>query len=587
MNAVQIPGYELLDKLGEGGMAAVWKARQTRLNRIVAVKILRARISEKPGELERFKHEAMAAANLNHANVVQVIDAGEHEGRAYTVMEYIAGCNLADWLDARGPLEPAQALDIATDAAHALAYGWNQHRMVHCDIKPENILLHESGVVKIADLGIAQMAGFTDVRVEDGYALGTPHYMSPEQAMHDRRTLDCRADIYSLGATLHHMLTGAMPFAAVPMEKVLEQQVRGFLPDLAELRPGLPPGLPWLVERLLAREPAHRHQSWEEVLTDMELVRGGFQIQNPLRTDGLSTMRRHPSRPPAPVSTAPAPKPARGKSLIRLSMQDQQQISEIHGRHGGGLNQARTAATVLAGVVFAAYAYTGFVSAAAWQDSRPRALPAEEPAEVAGLPAGTGAGNDLFSAPQAPPVPDPADLPKPGAEGQRKFLETLKAMEGRGQNAGANTNDNPFLAQRQPRRPRPERTNTVAAVTQAPAGNSATSPGPDPFAEEAALAAETAPAPAVIPAEPPREWNDPTYRQARELLKRAQETYGRAMADRKNVALWRSVEADVIKAQTLFQGLRSYAPPEADVNDLYRQATKILFDVHQVMRVLE
>lgn len=567
MNPVQIPGYELLGKLGEGGMAAVWKARQTRLNRVVAVKILRPLLTGTPGELERFKHEAMAAATLSHPNIVQVLDAGECDGHAYTVMEYIPGCTLADWLGARGPLDGKQALDIASDIAAALAYGWNQHRMVHCDIKPDNVLIHEAGTVKLADLGIAQMAGFTDIRVEDGFALGTPHYMSPEQAMHDRKTLDCRADIYSLGATLYHALTGLMPFQGHPMEKVLEQQVTGHLPDLIEINPAIGPAAAYLVEKMMARDPARRQQTWEEVQGDFERVRAGCQVLAPLPSGSLSTVRRHPDRRSPPAAAQPVQTPSRARSLIRLTMQDIRHIQQIRGHREGGLPRARQAATALAAAALVAYTYTALVSQGAWKAGHAKAR-AQEIAAV----------GDLFTAEVAPPVPEPVAPPPPGAASQQAFLETLKSI---GKTPPSADGENPFLATPKPRTPRvrPPRPDPVAPA-----------PAPEETVAVAAvdMPAEEEPAPPE-PAEelPPQEWQDPTYKQAKGLLESAREKYGRALNDRKNATLWHSIEDDLFKAQTLLQGLRTHAPAEANVGDLYRQATKLLFDTHQVMRTLE
>jgi hypothetical protein len=547
VNPVQIPGYELLGKLGEGGMAAVWKARQIKLNRLVAVKILRPRLTERPEERERFRHEALATATLSHPNIVQVIDAGECDGRAYTVMEYVPGCTLADWLDTRPRLPERQVLDIASDLAAALAYGWNQHRMVHCDIKPDNVLLHEAGSVKLSDFGIAQMAGFTDIPVEAEFALGTPHYMSPEQATRDRRQLDCRADIYSLGATLYHALTGLMPFQGHPLEQVLEQQVTGYLPDLAEIVPELDPACAWLVEKMMARDPGLRQQTWEEVLADLERARAGTLVDRPLAQGGLSTVRRHPHRRRPPEGSAP-PAAARARSFPRLSLGDLGQIRRLHDRREGGLPQARAAATALGALTLIAYAYTALFTTRVHGVARP-----------------TAPVDDLLAhAAPAPETPPPPPVVVPGAAAQQAFLDTLKALE---TPAAARDADHPHLATRSP----------------AP---------PPPSVSDAASPGEVAPAPPPVPAEPeppppPAEWRDPTYLQAKQLLAGARQQYAAALHDRQNRARWHALENDLRSAQTLLQGLRIHAPPEAGVGDLLRDVNKLLFDAHQVMRVLE
>src|SRR3954452_1008176 len=212
-----IPGYQLLSKLGKGAMATVYKARQLSLDRIVAVKVLPDRMSENPEFVDRFYKEGKAAARLSHNNIVQAIDVGvSPDVYHYFVMEYIEGKTLYDIMqpppvgDGRSFTEP-EALEIGIQMADALAHA-HQRNLIHRDVKPKNILLTPGGVAKLTDLGLARaMDDKEAAETEAGKAYGTPYYISPEQIRGDV-DIDFRADIYSLGATMYHLVTGKPPF---------------------------------------------------------------------------------------------------------------------------------------------------------------------------------------------------------------------------------------------------------------------------------------------------------------------------------------------------------------------------------------
>ncbi len=172
--------YRLLDKLGEGGMAEVWRARDTALGRIVALKVLRPQYSGNPDFLARFRREAQAAANLAHPNIVNVFDIGEAGGRHYIVMEYVDGQSLKDLIRSEAPLSVSRTLDIATQVADAVAHA-HQASLIHRDVKPQNILVASDGRVKVTDFGIARAVSEASA-TETGVVLGTAHYLSPEQA---------------------------------------------------------------------------------------------------------------------------------------------------------------------------------------------------------------------------------------------------------------------------------------------------------------------------------------------------------------------------------------------------------------------
>ena len=179
---MEIPGYRLEAKIGEGGTATVWKAKQLALDRDVALKILSHALAPDPEALGRFRTEGMAAAKLNHRNIVQVYDAGEVEGVPFFAMEYVDGRSLGDILARKGKLAEEEALAVVESVARALQYAWEREQIIHCDIKPDNILVEKSGIVKVADLGLARIMSRREGHSERD-VIGTPNYVSPEQAM--------------------------------------------------------------------------------------------------------------------------------------------------------------------------------------------------------------------------------------------------------------------------------------------------------------------------------------------------------------------------------------------------------------------
>lgn len=287
---IQIPGLELKEKLGQGGMASVWKARQLSLDRIVAVKILPADASRDSSDLLRFHAEAKSAAKLKHPGIVQVYDVSLEHGLPYIVMEYIAGYTVRDWLKRKGKLAEGEVLQVADCVADALIYAWDKAGIIHCDIKPDNVMVDSDGTVKVADLGLARSVSATAGGSDESHILGTPAYMSPEQAL-GMSDLDCRSDIYSLGAMLYELLTGRSLFQGNPEEKILEMQVKDTVDDPAVFNPKLSKGTFWLLEKMLAKDRTKRYQSWSEFRADLAKVRKG-KLFGPLLGDGESTVRR-------------------------------------------------------------------------------------------------------------------------------------------------------------------------------------------------------------------------------------------------------------------------------------------------------
>ena len=270
----EIPGYEMLSKRGEGGMGCVWKARQASLDRFVAIKILPPLFSRSKKFIERFRREALATAKLNHPNIVSAVDVNtvRHEGAPdlhYFVMEYVDGESLEDVMGRTGKVKPLRAARIAAEVAAGLDHAWTKAGIVHRDIKPANILFARDGKVKVADLGLARCSWEDAGLTTAGLALGTPHYASPEQAQ-GKAEIDTRSDIYALGATLFHMLTGRTVFQGESAAAVMAKHVTEDAPFCTDVDASIPAALSAVVARMMRRNPAERYQTAGELRVDLE-----------------------------------------------------------------------------------------------------------------------------------------------------------------------------------------------------------------------------------------------------------------------------------------------------------------------------
>ena len=253
--------YRLERPLGHGGMASVYLARDSELDRSVAVKLLAENAAGDDGLRERFVREARLAARLSHPNIVGVFDAGEDDGRPYIVMEHVDGETLSDLLARQGRLPPEEARGLALQAARGLAHA-HAAGLVHRDIKPQNLLLREDGTLKIADFGIARAAEGTAL-TQAGTVLGTAAYLAPEQALGEQATP--AADVYSLGAVLYELLTGKPPYEFDSLADLADKQRRHAIAPVRELAPDVPRELEEVVMRCLARNPAYRPASAAEL----------------------------------------------------------------------------------------------------------------------------------------------------------------------------------------------------------------------------------------------------------------------------------------------------------------------------------
>lgn len=270
--------YQVLRRLGAGGMGQVYLARQLSLKREVALKLLRTDQATNSTALQRFQAEAEAVAKLNHPNIVHIHHLGEFEGQRYMVLEYVEGRNLRDHLARRGPPDLAVTLSIIRQVVLALQKA-HEEGIVHRDIKPENILVTRRVEVKVADFGLSRF--FTGAAqplnlTQSGVTLGTPLYMSPEQVQ--GKPVDHRSDIYSLGVTCYHLLTGDPPFRGDTAFDVALKHVQEEPGPLAQLRPDLPADLCGMVHKMMAKNPEDRYQSASEILRDLAKVRDGVSV---------------------------------------------------------------------------------------------------------------------------------------------------------------------------------------------------------------------------------------------------------------------------------------------------------------------
>ena len=268
--------YELGDILGFGGMSEVHLARDVRLHRDVAVKVLRADLARDPSFYLRFRREAQNAAALNHPAIVAVYDTGEAETPngplPYIVMEYVDGVTLRDIVHSEGPMESQQAIEVIADACQALNFS-HQHGIIHRDVKPANIMISKTGAVKVMDFGIARALADASSVTQTAAVIGTAQYLSPEQARGEK--VDARSDVYSLGCVLYEILTGEPPFIGDSPVAVAYQHVREDPIPPSERHPGISPELDAVVLKSLAKNPDNRYQTAAEMRADLIRVHSG------------------------------------------------------------------------------------------------------------------------------------------------------------------------------------------------------------------------------------------------------------------------------------------------------------------------
>jgi len=265
----QIGGYKLIRKIGEGGMGEVYLAEQLTMHRTVALKILHAKWASDEEFRKRFLLEARAAGKLSHQHLIQVFDVGKYQGLYYFSMEYIDGVTVDDLIRHEGPMNVEKVIDLTQQVCEALKY-LSSHDIIHRDIKPANIMVTKDGIVKLGDFGFIQSV-FDAELMQEGTTIGTPDYISPEQARGERN-LDVRSDIYSLGATLFHMLSGKTLFNGT-CSKVMRDHIEAQPPKLDTLRKDLPKELVRMLSKMVAKQPIDRYQSPDDLIKDLDLLK--------------------------------------------------------------------------------------------------------------------------------------------------------------------------------------------------------------------------------------------------------------------------------------------------------------------------
>ena len=296
---LRLSHFVIEERIGRGGMGAVFRAVDQQLDRVVALKVLSPEHSRNPGAVQRFHNEARAAARLDHENIARAFFFGEDQGLQFIAFEFVRGTNIRDFILQKGMLTPTEVVNYALQIAQALRHT-HAAGVVHRDIKPSNIIVTPSGRAKLVDLGLARQdndgSDSPDLTVA-GTTLGTFDYIAPEQAR-DPRSVDVRADIYSLGCTLYHMLTGEPPFPSGSMIQKVVDHHRGVAPDPAALNPSVPPRLSRIVRKMMASNPDERHATPDQLISDLATVAQslGFRPEHP---DGLTWAMPSLHRPSA------------------------------------------------------------------------------------------------------------------------------------------------------------------------------------------------------------------------------------------------------------------------------------------------
>ena len=298
--------YKVLARLGTGGMADVFLAEDQQLGRKVALKLLHRRFAEDPGFVERFRREAQAAAGLQHPNVVSVYDRGEYEGTYYIAMEYLPGPSLKEMIRLGVPMDPVRAIDIVLQILKAARFA-HRRGIIHRDLKPHNVMVDDAGHAKVTDFGIAR-AGASDM-TETGSIMGTSHYLSPEQAQ--GRPVTPASDLYSVGVVLYELLTGRVPFDGDSPVTIALKHVSEPPPPIRPSNPAVPLELEQVVMWTLNKDPAHRPQDADVLISALEQVRERILAGAPLQQTSsfVPLPAPLPEREVVPVALEPPPLP--------------------------------------------------------------------------------------------------------------------------------------------------------------------------------------------------------------------------------------------------------------------------------------
>lgn len=566
--------------IADGGMSSVWKARQQSLNRLVALKILKTDLVQNEDDIERFRTEAQAAAQVLHPGLCQIFDAGNENGLVYYAMEYVAGFSVGQLLLQKGRLSERQALTIARGAASVLNDISKKYRIIHCDIKPANLLIDQDGEVRVADLGISRVIGNMAHNADADYYVGTPNYNSPEQAS-GLDTLDSRTDIYALGATLYHMLTGVIPFCDAEDEAAIDQHVIGFLPDLQTIEPSISDGAAMLVEKLMIKDRDARYADWEGVLHDIDEVREGRLPAGKLVEVRKSTMLRTAQRETSTLRTQEATKTsaqASSSAPLRRSVpgtaSKRKVLKRVSGTvpaasiprstrsravtfpkpsngikvHRPGISESLARTIFLAFLVGGLYGGTFYFMAYSPESSAGPDLNRTDPA--ARVTKSPPDGSDIHSVPD--PDPDPKPAPRPSTHESRNAQPEFQ---------------DPHTALRPELRPTP-----------------ASEPAP-PVHDEPRVRAE--PPSDSQPPEPREEasshnepWDHPDYVRAMRLLREVDARFQRFLRGR-DQELLTDLEPACREAIRLLESVADEAPRRARIEQRIRQAYQLIANLRR------
>lgn len=490
-----IAGYRLTEKIGQGGMGSVFKATQKAMRRTVAIKTLSPRYAGDPVYVEKFRNEARAAAALNHPNIIVPIDVGAENGIHFIAMEFIQGESLGQWMDREGRLHWKEALEIVEQVTKGLEYA-HKRGIVHRDIKPDNILLDKgSGLAKIADLGLARRTGGEGNLSHEGQAVGTPYYVSPEQAR-GQKDLDGRADLYSLGATLWHMLAGVPPFEGVTAAVIMAKHLTEAVPDPRSAVADLPEDLVAVVFKLMSKDRAERYENAAQLLEDLEAVRldqalkharafrKGGREKSPL---AVPVMRGNAmsSRLKEPNVSRPAASRLRGPTLSRAGAPHASRLGNAGFSRTGGhpivrRQKGSSSLWLLAGAVVLMLPIIGAVLyLSAQEKNKP-----EQPATPAASEKSAVPGNlesrksaEKTAAPSTPTRP-PVEPPEPTLIASQRALRDAQAYERTNkQNPAAVVAQYDLIIQRYPDTPEADEARALAMPYRA-AVNSGPIPKP-------------------------------------------------------------------------------------------------------------
>jgi serine/threonine-protein kinase len=331
--ATQLGDFVLKKKLGQGGMGAVYLGHQVSLDRTCAVKVMSRELAKKPGFVDRFLREARAMARIDHPNVVSCYAVGEDKGNHYVAMELIEGRSMQDWLNQLGRLPVPDAVLVTLVAAEALDYA-HSLKMIHRDIKPDNLLVTDKGQIKVSDLGLAKATDEDLSMTQSGTGLGTPHYMPAEQARNAKH-VDHRCDIYALGCTLYHFVTGQLPFTGETIVDLITSKEQGKFKSARRINSEVPERLDLMIDKSMAKDPAHRYQSMREFIKDLETLQIAAEslsfIDHPQKTaprrgatPSMATMPAMGGATKAPVKLPRLPPASSAEDAARSQVADPQ-----------------------------------------------------------------------------------------------------------------------------------------------------------------------------------------------------------------------------------------------------------------------